>query len=196
MPGASRLQQRGADLSPEARRRLTWIEWHHGHGSNARKTCRHFTISPDTLYRWLRRYQPHNLSSLENRSRRPQRLRQPTWNPDLEREVPQLREQFPRWGKDKLVVLLHRKGYGLSTSMVGRILVRLKQQGILKEPSLNGISARRRLWQRPYAVRKPKRYPVKEPGALVQLDTLDARPPRSGTQALHRQGYGLLLGCD
>ncbi len=176
LPGARRLQRRGADLSPEARRRLTWIEWYRGHGSNARKTCRHFTISPDTLYRWLRRYQPHDLSSLENRSRRPQRLRQPTWNPDLEREVLQLREQFPRWGKGKLVVLLRRQGYEVSTSMVGRILTRLKQRGILKEPSLNGISARRRQWQRPYAVRKPKGYPVKEPGALVQLDTLDVRP--------------------
>ena len=122
MPGAGRLQRRVADLSPEARQRLGWIEWHHGHGSNARKTCRHFTISPDTLYRWLRRYQPHDLSSLENRSRRPKRLRQHTWNPNLEQEVLQLREQFPRWGKDKLVVLLHRQGYEVSTSMVGRIL--------------------------------------------------------------------------
>ena len=136
-----------------------WIEWRHGHGSNARKTCRHFTISPDTLYRWLRRYQPHDLSSLENRSRRPQRLRQPTWNPDLEREVLQLREQFLRWGKDKLVVLLHRKGYGVATSMVGRIVVRLKQQGILKEPSLNGISARRRRWQRTSLCASPRGIP-------------------------------------
>lgn len=176
LPGAGRLQRRVADLSPEARQRLGWIEWHHGHGSNARKTCRHCTISPDTLYRWLRRYQPHDLSSLENRSRRPKRLRQHTWNPDLEREVLHLREQFPRWGKDKLVVLLHRQGYEVSTSMVGRILTRLKRQGILKEPSLNGISARRRQLQRPYAVRKPKEYTAKEPGALVQLDTMDVRP--------------------
>jgi transposase InsO family protein len=60
--------------------------------------------------------------------------------------------------------------------MVGRILARLKHQGILKEPSLNGISARRKQLQRPYAIRKPKEYTAKEPGALVQLDTLDVRP--------------------
>ena len=176
MPEAGWLRRQGADLSREAKRRLLWIEWHHSHGSNARKTCRHFAISPDTFYRWLGRYQPHDLSSLESRSRRPHRLRQPTWPPELEEQVLQLREQFPRWGKDKLVVLLRRQGLEVSTSMVGRILTRLKQRGILKEPPSNGISARKRQRPRPYAVRKPKAYPVNEAGDLVQLDTLDIRP--------------------
>ena len=35
--------------------------------------------------------------------------------------VLELREQYPRWGKDKLVVLLTRQGWQVSTSMVGRI---------------------------------------------------------------------------
>ena len=176
LPGAGRLRRSGADLSPEARRRLTWIDWYRSHDENARKACRHFTISPDTFYRWLRRYRPHDLSSLEDRSRRPRRLRQPTWGPDLEQEVLKLREQYPRWGKDKLVVLLHRKQFEVSTSMVGRILKHLKERGILRESPPNGISARKRSWQRPYAVRKPRGYPVTEPGDLVQLDTLDVRP--------------------
>lgn len=164
-----------ADLSRSAKNRLKWIEWYHSHGNNARLTCRHFNISPDTFYRWLRRYQPEDLSTLEDKSRKPRRLRQPTWTAELEHEVLKLREQYPRWGKDKLSVLLRRQGLEVSTSMVGRILTRLKQRGILKEPSPNKISASKRLWQRPYAVRKPKAYPVKEPGDLVQLDTLDIR---------------------
>ena len=87
-----------------------------------------------------------------------------------------LREQYPRWGKDKLVVLLRRQGWQLSTSMVGRILSYLKVRGVLREPLRTGISTRKRLWRRPYAVRKPKGYPVQQPGDLVQLDTLDVRP--------------------
>src|SRR3972149_11759020 len=80
LPGAGRLRRRGAaDISTEARRRLVWIEWYESHDRNARKTCRHFTISPDTFYRWLRRYKPRDLPSLEDKSRRPRRLRQPTW---------------------------------------------------------------------------------------------------------------------
>ena len=92
-----------------------------------------------------------------------------------------LREQYPRWGKDKLVVMLRDRGWQVSTSQVstsrvGRILIHLKARGVLKEPPRNGISTRKRLWRRPYAVRKPKGYGVKEPGDLVQVDTLDVRP--------------------
>ena len=79
-------------------------------------------------------------------------------------------------GKDKLMVLLQERGWQVSTTMVGRILSYLKARGVLKEPPRNGISTRKRLWRRPYAVRKPKGYLVVEPGDLVQVDTLDVRP--------------------
>jgi predicted XRE-type DNA-binding protein len=36
--------------------------------------------------------------------------------------VQRVRARFPRWGKDKLVVLLARAGLKVSVSMVGRIL--------------------------------------------------------------------------
>jgi len=113
---------------------------------------------------------------LEERSHQPRRLRRPTWSRELELAVLHLREQYPRWGKDKLVVLLRGKGWHVSTSMVGRILSRLKARGSLREPLRSGISVRKRLWRRPYAVRKPKGYAVKGPGDLVQVDTLDVRP--------------------
>ena len=90
--------------------------------------------------------------------------------------VLKLREEYPRWGKDKLVVLLHREGFTCSASTVGRILNRLKERGILKEPVSNYISARRRRWQRPYAIRKPKEYVANKPGDIVEVDTLDVRP--------------------
>jgi len=90
--------------------------------------------------------------------------------------VPKLREQYPRWGKDKLVILLHRQGFDCSASMVGRILHRLKERGVLKEPVSNHISAKKRQRKRPYAIRKPKEYVAKEPGDIVEVDTLDVRP--------------------
>jgi len=87
-----------------------------------------------------------------------------------------LREEYPRWGKDKLVVLLHDEGFTGSTSTVGRILHKLKERGVLKEPIPNHISARKRQRRRPYAIRKPKDYGISLVGDLVQLDTLDVRP--------------------
>jgi transposase InsO family protein len=90
--------------------------------------------------------------------------------------VLKLREEYPRWGKDKLVILLHGDGYKVSTSMVGRIMCYLKLRGVLKEPPPNHISARKGQRQRPYAVRKPRDYVAREPGDIVQIDTLDVRP--------------------
>jgi putative transposase len=176
MPKAARLARVGVELSREARRRLGWMEWYKAHGENARLTCRHFHISPDTFYRWWRRYDPYDLRSLEGRSQRPRRVRQPTWSPALVQAVWDLREQYPRWGKDKLVCLLREQGWTISTSMVGRIWTSLKQRGVLREPLALRVAAQRRTWRRQYAVRKPKDYGVTAPGDLVQLDTLDIRP--------------------
>jgi putative transposase len=175
-PGSSRLSQIGVELSREARLRLAWMDFYRG-CDNVAHTCRHFGISRQTFYRWQRRYDPYDLSSLEERSHRPRRCRQPTWAFPLEEKVLGLRLQFPRWGKDKLAVLLRRQKVAISVSMVGRILTRLKQRGRLVEPPRTGVpGSRRALRPRPYAVRKPREYAASEPGDLVEVDTLDVRP--------------------
>ena len=175
LPGASRLASIPV-LSKQARQRLKWFDYYNCHGHNVRLTCRYFGTSPQTLYRWKRRYDPDHLESLEDRSHYPQHLRQPTYSVELVEAVLGLREEYPRWGKDKLVVLLRGDGFNCSASTVGRILHRLKERGVLREPVPNHISARKRQRQRPYAIRKPKEYVISLVGDLVQLDTLDVRP--------------------
>jgi putative transposase len=175
-PGTLKLARRSGDIPKEAIQRLKWFDYYYSRHQNARLTCRHFDINPQTFYRWKRRYDPRNLKTLENRSHRPKHLRQPTASPELIGTVIKLREQYPRWGKDKLVILLRKQGFKVSTSMVGRVIRRLKDRGLLQEPVRNHVSARRRVLKRPYAVRKPKDYVVEQPGDLVQLDTLDIRP--------------------
>ncbi|HET8624433.1 MAG TPA: helix-turn-helix domain-containing protein [Gemmatimonadales bacterium] len=164
-----------APATKAGRQRLKWFDWHGTHGRNVSLTCRHFGISRQTFYRWQRRYDPRDLRHLDDRSSRPQRVRQPSWTADRVAAVKRLREQYPRWGKDKLVVLLAREGIQVSVAMVGRILSYLKRTGQLIEP-LRRISARKRLGKRPYATRKPQEYTPTAPGDLVQLDTLDIRP--------------------
>ncbi len=143
---------------------------------NVALACQTFGLSRATLYRWRARFDPHDLTSLKERSRRPHRLRTPRWSLTLLQAVRRLRQQYPRWGKDKLVVLLHREGVTVSTSTVGRILTRLKTTGQLREPGPRAVSAKKRRAPRPYAVRKPTSYTARQPGDLVQLDTLDVRP--------------------
>lgn len=175
VPGYGRLATIPV-LSKRARQKLKWFDYYRCHNQNARLTCRYFGISPQTFYRWKQRYHPYHLESLEDHSCRPKRVRQPIYSIELVAAVQRLREEYPRWGKDKLVILLHREGFACSASTVGRILKKLKERGVLKEPLPNHISARKSWRQRPYAVRKPKDYVVKEPGDIVQVDTLDVRP--------------------
>jgi putative transposase len=175
IPGYGRLVSRPV-LSKRARQRLKWFDYYKSHNQNARLTCRYFGISPQTFYRWKRRYDPRHVQSLEDRSNRPGHVREPTYSVKLVAAVLKLREEYPRWGKDKLVILLHREGFTCSASTVGRILKKLRERGVLKEPWPNHISARKSQRQRPYAVRKPKDYVVKEPGDIVEVDTLDVRP--------------------
>jgi len=143
-PGAYRLARLQEEPSKKARQRLKWFDYYYSRGRNARLTCRYFGISPQTFYRWKRRYNPGHLASLEDCSHRPQHLRQPGYSVELIEAVLGLREEYPRWGKDKLVLLLRCGGFACSASTVGRILHKLKERGILKEPIPNHISARKR----------------------------------------------------
>jgi putative transposase len=90
-----------------------------------------FGISQATLYRWLGRFDPKDLTSLKEQSRRPRRVRKPLWLRELVWAVKELREEYPRWGKDKLVVSVRDQRCEASTSTVGRILRYLKQRGEL-----------------------------------------------------------------
>jgi putative transposase len=160
-------------LSREATQRLKILDYARTH--SIAQTCRHFGIARSTYYRWQRRYDPHQLSSLENRPSRPRRCRRPRWTVEQADAVRQARERYPRWGKDKLVVVLRRQGWDLSVSMVGRILAALKRRGVLVEAISTRLRPHAR-HARPYAVRKPKEHPVTQPGDLIQLDTMHLTP--------------------
>ena len=110
LPRSRYLERPAIDLSQKARQRLRWFDYYRAQGNNAALTGRYFGISRQTFYRWKRRYDPQNLHSLEDGSHRPHRRRQPTWSPPLAERVLALRRQYPRWGKDKLGVLLGREG--------------------------------------------------------------------------------------
>jgi len=166
-------------LSPKAQERLRWLRCFEAlrkQGLSSSQASQTLFIPRSTLYRWQRRLKKEGAKGLEERSRRPKNLRRPTWSVELAQGVLGLREQYPRWGKDKLVVLLRREGWQVSTSMVGRILTHLKARGVLKEPVRKRISARNRQHPRPYAIRKPQEYQIEKPGDLVEVDTLDVRP--------------------
>ncbi len=162
-------------LSKAAKCRLKWLDYRKTH--SVKQTCQHFDIPRSALNRWQKRFDPHNLASLEDRSSRPQTVRQRTWGTEDVEAVLALRKQYPRWGKAKLTVLLARQGSALSVSMVGRILRSLRQRRLLIEPRPARATPRAR-HARPHAQRKPKGVliPKEEPGDLVEIDTMRLYP--------------------
>jgi putative transposase len=171
----SRISQ--AKITTAAKLRLKWMDYYHK-TNNARLTCRHFGISPDAFYRWKNRYKPFLLKTLEDRpsSRRPHHLRQPDTSLEVVKRIRQLREEYPRWGKEKIKILLKRESLIVSASTVGRTIKRLRDRGILKEPRLHYISSKKKYLKRQWAVRKPYGYKEQQAGDLVEVDTLDIRP--------------------
>src|SRR5215470_13769442 len=163
------------DLPPKARDRLRALHLWKSTG-NCELVTHTFQISRATLYRWRQAFDPADPRSLHERSRRPHHFRTPQWPAPLVRAVRRLREQYPRWGRTKLAVLLRREGLETSPSTVGRILRDLRRRGQLHEPPRRAISAARRRPPRAYAVRKPREYVPRHPGDLVEIDTLDLRP--------------------
>ncbi len=162
-------------LSKRAKQRLKWLDYRRSH--TVKQTCLHFDIPRSTLHRWQKRFDPGDLASLEDRSSRPQTIRQRTWGEAEVAAVLTLRTQYPRWGKAKLAVLLARRGITLAVSMVGRILRYLRQRRLLVEPRPARATPRAR-HARPHAQRKAKGVTIAKetPGDRLQIDTMRLSP--------------------
>ena len=160
-------------LSLDAYERLRFLEY--AQRTSVAEASLAFRVPMSTIYRWRKRYNPADLTSLECHSRRPNRTRKATWTAAQEQAVRDLRQRYPRMGKMPLQVLLRRQGVRLSASMIGRLLGSLRRRGLLREP--HAVRVRQARPRRPYATRVPKdkRQPT-EPGALIQLDTMHLRP--------------------
>ena len=173
LPRGARRAASAPTLSDKAMFRLRCVE--HSRTAGVATAVGVFGVSRATVYRWLKRYEPQRLVSLEDRSRRPRTVRKATWTAAQAEAVLALRTRHPRMGKTKLAVLLRTQGTPLSASMVGRILASLRRRNVLREPRAVPVRCPRP--QRPYATRVPadQRHPTR-PGQLVQLDTLHLRP--------------------
>ena len=147
-------------LSRDARRRLKWMDFYY-RTNNARLTCRHFHISTRTFYKWKKRYDPHNLLTLNSRSRKPKRLRAPT-PPEIKLIIYQLRRAHPSYGPKTIQLILKRDhSIIIADSTIYRIL---KRRGLIKP-----YRKRRKI------LRVKRKISYTLPGANVQIDTKHLR---------------------
>ncbi len=195
LPGAASIARSAqfANLSKKAKQRLKWMDWYYAHKENARAACRHFDIYPDTFYTWKNRYNPYDLSSLEDRSKRPKSFRQSevVWQAvDL---IKILRTHFPTWSEKKIGPLFKNR-FKLKQLLkfiedrpdrnkAKELLSSVSDQELSRSPSTIG----RIIKKKQFFFVKPKPKTVKKlsierkradkalrylaPGSLVQIDT-------------------------
>lgn len=150
-------------LSKKANMRLTWMDYIHK-GNSVLKTSRHFGIAEATIRYWNKRYNPKNLNSLEEFSKRPKHTRKSTVPEDIIQLVIELRSRYRGWGKIKIQHLLKKEGINLGQSKIQKII---NQAGLKRI-----VSAKKKYYQRKnrrhmYAV--PRKV-LKQAGGLVYLD--------------------------
>jgi len=153
-------------LSHQARVRLTWMDYINEKNS-IRKTSRHFGIPESTIRYWCKKYDRWRLSSLENKSKKPNRVREsPIPFSTIERIVA-LRQKYG-WGKLKLQVLLRREGIEVGQSRIQKVINKAGLKRIKKERRNVLRKNRRHMYSVPAEV-------MKQPGGLVYLDVKHLR---------------------
>lgn len=162
-------QIKAASLSPEAHKRLWWMDWYVSHERNAERTCRHFGISKSVFYRWKARYNPKHLKSLEDdkKTRRPHHVRAMTTDPRIIQQIYDIRKADPEKSKWEIHEELVRHGIRVAHNVIQKVINR--------HPELHNV-------QHYHAVRKHRRFVIarikaarelreKHVGSLVQVDT-------------------------
>ena len=90
-------------LSEKAQLKLEWIIFYHTAGNGkATSTAKHFGITRKTVHKWLSRFRENDLTTLEEKSRAPENIRQKELSFIQERRITQLRITHLRWRKMKL----------------------------------------------------------------------------------------------
>lgn len=155
-------------LSKQAKFRLAVIEHYLNKTRNVSLTCRHFAITRSYFYKWYERYNPHNLGTLENKSRKPHRLRQTTYNTSLIKLVRKLRTDYPSYSSKKLAVILLRDfGIAFSHSTIGRIILKysLYFRAAVRQARYRSKRAIA-VWKQ----RKPYNLKAKAPAQVIEFD--------------------------
>lgn len=123
-------------------------------GKTVSDVCIAFGISRETWYKWKRRYDAYGVDGLKNQSRKPHNIKNVKVTEELEKLVLELRLNN-RFGPMRIRFRLKRKyGVSLGTKTI---------YNLLKRHKLNVLAVKLK--------RKYKRFEMKHPNELVQMDT-------------------------
>ena len=123
-------------------------------GKSITDICIQHGVSRNTYYKWKNRYLAYGIDGLIDRSRRPHDIRQSKVTPELEQLILSLRLEN-KFGTARIKFRLKRLGIRLSSRTVYKVL---------KRHNLNRLYCNIK--------RKYKRFSMKRPNQMVQMDIL------------------------
>lgn len=164
-----KIQVCTSNLSKDALKRLSWLDFYYSHNLNISLTCRYFGISRVTFYLWRNRFNPRSLRSLEfdTKTRRPHNTREMTTPLWVQKRIYEVR--LNDLEKSKYEIQAELKDQGI---LVGQTAI---QKVIRRHPELLNVQHKR--WLRKHRNHKIARIKAaielreKDLGFLVQVDT-------------------------
>ena len=161
-------------LSREARLRLSVLEYYYKKSNrNVTLTARYFGVSRNFVYKWIKRCYRWDLSTLENKSRRPKHVRAAQYDTNLIGIIRKIRKEYPTFSAVKVsVILLRDYAIKISSATVGRII---KKFGFffskLVQNKYAHSRAAKRGWQ-PRKVKERMKYYMKSerPRHIIEFD--------------------------
>lgn len=162
-------QVRTVSLSKKAQERLVWIDWYHSHERKVRLTLRHFALSPDVFYRWLKRFNNKGILGLEDNlsTRRPKKTREMTTAQSVVARIKSIREEDVEKSKYEIQAELKDEGIVCGTTTIQKVINRNRE--LLNMQHHKKVSKHRN-----YKIARIKaaiELREKDLGSLVQVDT-------------------------
>lgn len=112
-----------AQLSAAGRERLEWIAEFVRSGGSISETCLKLNIARSTFHRWLDRFDPSDLSTLEEQTHAPHEARTSNVSPEIIAHIRAYREASPLLGKESIrEKLLSDYNIDCSSSTIGRVI--------------------------------------------------------------------------
>ncbi len=114
-----------AALSAPAKERLAWIAMFVTGKSSVSEVCLRYGIARSTFHRWIDRFDPNDLSTLEEKARAPLATRSPVIEQRAIELIREYRQSSPLMGKEKIrTLLMSEHGMDVSSSTIGRVIER------------------------------------------------------------------------
>jgi transposase InsO family protein len=138
-----------------------------------------FEVKRRTLFYWKRRLKDGNGNpgALNERSRKPRKLRQRNWPKAVIDEIKRLRKEHPNLSKEKIHPFLSRfcEGYKLtcpSARTIGRIIADMPDKMRFASVRINP-KGKTIIRKKSFKVHKPKGFKAKYPGHCGAFDTIE-----------------------